>query len=103
MLPGPSLSPAERERSFAGEPHGPAPPLAVASSDQAPIHRSVASGGLPMLRRALLTRVLADLTPEMPVLAKSGEFPSRAAAGIGSPASSTAACAREPREPTDPE
>ena len=87
MLPGPSLSPEERARSFAGEPQGPAPPFALLRSDPAPIHHSVASGGLRILRRCLPTQPSFESAPGRPSSVFASAAPPREhAAGAASAA-----------------
>ena len=60
-----------------GELQGPTPPLAVPTSDQAPIHRPFASGGLRISRSALPTQISSFLTPGRPRMAISGAAPPR--------------------------
>ena len=54
---------------------GPTPPLAVPRSDQAPIHRPFASGGLRISRRCLPTQPPFESAPGRPSSVFSGAAP----------------------------
>jgi hypothetical protein len=80
-------APERPAHPLAGEPQGPAPPLALPRSDQAPIRRSVASGGLRISRRCLPTQPPFESAPGRPSSVFSGAAPPREhAAGAASAA-----------------
>ena len=71
------IDPGSASSANPGELQGPTPPLAVPRSDQAPIHRPFASGGLRISRSALPTQISSFLTPGRPRMAISGAAPLR--------------------------